>query len=586
MVTPTIAHRLEGEWQVLSIQGQPILPSHDRLIALLRVHIGQDTARLLAKPILDDGGQPIAWASPRSGSLQPVPDGPSDLRTLFERRRKEILELADRLAQQGEAGQEVARSLRAALITPTGVNGLFADGGEPVLVYWGLIRPGQAVDLGLEAQAFPSAAAVGEGLGKTGAEASAPAGPIQAASPANGPGASQGNGRDAEERGDRKAEGKLGEGKAGGVGRRFAWFPALLTLLLLGVALWLVLRVLTPLEPVIVEIQREVPADAPGDAQGSDATMSALEAELARLDQSIAGARLAENKAQTACLVPQRDAEPLPEPSPGEVVPPKANPVPPVQGAEVPKVDPPPQDEPPVGPAAPAPPPEKPEGPKTIVQAPKASAPSSPAPTPSPPPNPSASACQPSWSPGREPRMVFVVDGSGSMREGISGAPSRLDAAKRSIRETVDSLHPDIKAGLVSFSDCNDTKNSEFYAYSQRPTLMSKIDGMQPGRSTSLAASIRRGGLLATRRSETVIMVVSDGEDTCGGDPCAAARQVKAEKPKAIIHVIDLSGGGDGGVARCIASAGGGRVFKPNTAAQVTQQLRSATGQPDTRGCR
>jgi hypothetical protein len=565
MATPTIAHGLDGEWDVLSLQGRAVLLNHERLAALVRVHVGQEASQLFAKPDLDAANRPIAWRSPRSGRLEPVPPGPSEVRARFQRRRDEILALATTLSRQGEAGLDAARSLRAALTTPTGVDGLYADGGEPVLVHWGLIRPGQVVDLGdapETGRAGSGPAAAAAGLGAV-AQAPNPTPPSPAPS---GPVA--------------KADAGGGPGSVGAppVARAaFPWVPAILCVVLLAVAGWLLLQALNPLDPVVVDVSKEGPVAG----EPLDGALSAAEAELARLDQAIAEARQAEDVVLDACVVPPPEPEPPSELEKVEVPPP----TPPVP-APVKTVEPPPAEAalpvpPPTPPVKPDPPKPQaaPKPPREPVQAPAV-------PTPAPSPAPTASACAPTWSPGREPRMVFVVDGSGSMGDGIPGASSRLDAAKRSIRETIDALHPDIKAGLVSFSDCADTKNSEFYAYSQRPALMSRVDGMRPGRATSLAASIRRGGLLATRRSETVIMVVSDGTDTCGGDPCAAARQVKAEKPQAIIHVLDLSGGTDGGVARCIANAGGGRVYTPNTAAQVTQQLQAATGQPDTRGCR
>jgi hypothetical protein len=549
----------------LSLQGRAVLLNHERLAALVRVHIGQDASQLFAKPDLDAANRPIAWSSPRSGRLEPVPPGPSEVRARFQRRRDEILALATTLSRQGEAGLDAARSLRAALTTPTGVDGLYADGGEPVLIHWGLIRPGQVVDLGDDpekgsAVSSPGPVAAAAGLGAV-AQAPKAAPPIPVpASPAS------------------NFEAGVGPAPAAAppVARAaFPWVPAVLCVVLLAVAGWLLLQALTPLDPVVVDVSK----DGPVEGESLDGALSAAEAELARLDQAIAEARQAEDVVLDACVVPPPEPEPEPEKvevppqTPPVSVPPEAIKAPPAEAAlPVSPPTPPVKPDPPKPQAAPKPP-------RETAQAPAV-------PTPAPSPAPTASACAPTWSPGREPRMVFVVDGSGSMGDGIPGASSRLDAAKRSIRETIDALHPDIKAGLVSFSDCADTKNSEFYAYSQRPALMSRVDGMRPGRATSLAASIRRGGLLATRRSETVIMVVSDGTDTCGGDPCAAARQVKAEKPQAIIHVLDLSGGTDGGVAQCIANAGGGRVYTPNTAAQVTQQLQAATGQPDTRGCR
>ncbi|MEO0362677.1 MAG: VWA domain-containing protein [Pseudomonadota bacterium] len=181
--------------------------------------------------------------------------------------------------------------------------------------------------------------------------------------------------------------------------------------------------------------------------------------------------------------------------------------------------------------------------------------------------------------------MVFVLDGSGSMDDGIAGASSRIAAAKRSIGGVVSSLHPDIRAGLVSFSDCGSTRNSRYYSSAERGALIGRVNGVSPARRTSLAASITRAGAMATRRADTVIVVVSDGEDTCGGDPCAAARAVRAQKPNVKINVIDLSGSRGAGPLQCVAQVGGGRVLRPGSAAEMAAQTQQATGQPDASGC-
>src|SRR3546814_5112498 len=85
--------------------------------------------------------------------------------------------------------------------------------------------------------------------------------------------------------------------------------------------------------------------------------------------------------------------------------------------------------------------------------------------------------------------------------------------------------------------------------------------GFSNGGGTALARSIERAGNVVSNDVESVIVVVSDGEETCHGDPCAAARALKAAKPNAIINVIDISGDGKGrqdiqGVAQATGNQG------------------------------
>ncbi|MBK1678489.1 hypothetical protein CKO38_17850, partial [Rhodospirillum rubrum] len=154
MVSPTLKPAMDADWTLLSVLGKPVVHSHDRLSALLRVHIGQEAQALLAEPVFEDappadGGadlrRPIGWKSPRGGVLTPLSAAanPGLLRDRFARLEREITALCARLSTQGEAGQSAADSLRLALITPEGGAWLYADHDQPVLVCWGLGRPGQ-----------------------------------------------------------------------------------------------------------------------------------------------------------------------------------------------------------------------------------------------------------------------------------------------------------------------------------------------------------------------------------------------------------------------------------------------------------
>lgn len=178
-----------------------------------------------------------------------------------------------------------------------------------------------------------------------------------------------------------------------------------------------------------------------------------------------------------------------------------------------------------------------------------------------------------------------MVDGSGSMNEPYLGAASRMDLAKRSIATIVANLPPDVNVGLVDFQSCAQVRRQKFYSPAERPELLGEINGLRPFQGTPLARSIERAGNIASGDVETTVVIVSDGDDTCGGDPCAAARAAKAAKPKLTINIVDLSGERGRAVVQCVAQATGGRVLAPNTPAEVTRAMREASRQPDMRDC-
>ena len=113
----------------------------------------------------------------------------------------------------------------------------------------------------------------------------------------------------------------------------------------------------------------------------------------------------------------------------------------------------------------------------------------------------------------------------------------------------------------------------------ERGALVGEINALAPKQGTPLADAIRRAGTVASDSAPSMLVIVSDGGDSCGGDPCAVARSVKAAKPNVTINVIDLSESPkDRQVLQCIASAGGGRLLSPGDPLDMNRKMREAAG--------
>jgi Mg-chelatase subunit ChlD len=195
-----------------------------------------------------------------------------------------------------------------------------------------------------------------------------------------------------------------------------------------------------------------------------------------------------------------------------------------------------------------------------------------------PPPPQRQAACKPR-RPGDEPEVVMIIDASGSMRNPFGGAPSRLDAAKRAAESMIRGLPPEVDVGLVDFGACGQVRRDKFYPAPQRGALIAEIGSLSPKQGTPLADAIRRAGTVASDSAESVLVIVSDGGDSCGGDPCAMARSLKARKPNVTINVIDLSDTPkDRQALQCIASAGGGSLLSPGDPADMNRKMKQAAG--------
>jgi von Willebrand factor type A domain len=253
----------------------------------------------------------------------------------------------------------------------------------------------------------------------------------------------------------------------------------------------------------------------------------------------------------------------------------------------VPTPSPPPQPE---SPPDPQPEPQPAPEPAPAPEPPAAAPAPEPAPEPTPPAPPVEQQMQvepppsfenqkceevlPQRKPWEAPQVYFVVDASGSMAED-AGGKTRLDAAKSSIKYMAEHLPGDVITGMVNFTDCRSIVNSGTMG---RDQLIRAAEALQPEAGTALARSIERAGNTMSRTRKGIMIVATDGEDSCEGDPCAAARAAIATNPNLTINVVDV-GGGSSSQARCIADAGNGQVFRADSASQITDAMQEATKQ-------
>ncbi len=100
---------------------------------------------------------------------------------------------------------------------------------------------------------------------------------------------------------------------------------------------------------------------------------------------------------------------------------------------------------------------------------------------------------------------------------------------------------------------------------------------IQPKGKTPIAEALTQAGeALQGREDDTTLVLVSDGIETCGGDPCAVAKALHDRGQRLIVHVVGFGVSGDRAEPlRCIARAGGGRYFP----AADAQALRAALSQ-------
>ena len=178
--------------------------------------------------------------------------------------------------------------------------------------------------------------------------------------------------------------------------------------------------------------------------------------------------------------------------------------------------------------------------------------------------------------------FMFILDASGSMAGKIQGKP-KIDVAKEVLSNLIKELPETTNVGLVAYGhrqkgDCSDVEELAPIAPVNKTSLINQISGLRPKGMTPLTYSIQKVAEgLKGKAAETTIILVSDGEETCKGDPCVVVRELKAAGAKFVLHVIgfDVSEK-EKKQLNCIASAGGGYYFTARTAGELKLAAKQA----------
>ena len=573
---------------------------HQRLDALIRRHLPDVTASLLAEPAPAADGRMIEWYSDLAG--QPVPltaltsQAYDKARDVLNERVKALAALADRLPRIDPAAADLAGPLRQALSYP-GEEAVYVIGGQPVIVFWGFQRLGAAPP----AAASPAATAEPVAQGEAAGAAVVP--PAAAAArrlwplgllallallglagyglvaldllrwPPWGP--------------DYPALLQAAKDEERALQARMAELEASLrdarTLCALQARLAAARAEEEPMRQRVDSLLATLTAERElcplkqqvrSAKEEGAALASALNGLQSRLAKAIAECKRKAELARKKALDEQRraDAERRKAEQAAR------------QAEEEAKRQADAERQQAAQPQAAPPPVEQPRKPPTAQGLPP---------------------CPGERPPEEAPDVAIVLDSSGSMgfpasmtntdiraeiarqiMQGVFGpaagmviprnsGPSRLDEAKKGINSVVRSLPQDVDTGLVVLKRCPTADNLGFFSPSQRGTLTRQVDGLRPMQGTPLAQGIAQAGSMVDGvNAPGVIVVISDGEDSCGGDPCQAARALKATKPKLTINVVDIVGSS---AARCVAQVTGGEILTPQDGLAFEKTIRRAT---------
>ena len=171
--------------------------------------------------------------------------------------------------------------------------------------------------------------------------------------------------------------------------------------------------------------------------------------------------------------------------------------------------------------------------------------------------------------------LIFILDASGSMGSKVQGK-MKMDIAKDVLAHLITDLPAGAKVGLVAYGhrekrDCNDVETLAPLAPVDKQALVETIKALDHQGMTPITESVRRVAEgLRELEGETTIVLVSDGEETCEGDPCGLVKELKASGIQFVMQVIGFAVTDKEKVQlACMADAGGGAYFTAKNAQEL-----------------
>ena len=185
--------------------------------------------------------------------------------------------------------------------------------------------------------------------------------------------------------------------------------------------------------------------------------------------------------------------------------------------------------------------------------------------------------------------VVVLMDASGSMKGEIAGQ-TKMELSKAAIARFVEQIPGDANVALIAYGHVGSSAESDkvascssvesMYPLSayQAENFTNSLNSFQARGWTPLAGAINKAGeILQAYPSEeylNLVYIVSDGLETCDGDPIAAAKQLQSQSIKAKVNIIGFNVDNEGQQQlKQVADSGGGEYVTVDDPTELEVQI-------------
>ncbi len=187
--------------------------------------------------------------------------------------------------------------------------------------------------------------------------------------------------------------------------------------------------------------------------------------------------------------------------------------------------------------------------------------------------------------------VELIFDSSGSMAQEVAPGQTRIDAAKDVLNDVIDAIpeQEGVNVGFRVYGHEGSNQEADRAESCQSSDLIVPIDGVdkdalrdavasyEPVGWTPITLSLERAAADFDQPGENernAIVLVTDGLETCGGDPCAAATALADGEVDVTTYVIGFGLTADEQrTMQCVADAGGGLNLGAGNAEELNTAL-------------
>ena len=182
--------------------------------------------------------------------------------------------------------------------------------------------------------------------------------------------------------------------------------------------------------------------------------------------------------------------------------------------------------------------------------------------------------------------IVVILDASGSMNAQLAGGETRIAAARNAVKGVAALVPGKAQLSLrlygaqspASRKDCQDTHVPVPFAAAETVAgaIGGAVDGARAQGYTPIAYSLEQASIgFPSTAKQRVVVLVSDGKETCKGDPVVTAKALAAKG--VTVHTIGFAVDSAARMQlKSVAAASGGTYFDAPQGSELPEKLKAA----------